>query len=177
MFDLDMLRKAIDEGKFIGEGISRLTIKISDNVVAKMCRFAADTDSQQWAELSFYDKWYDEYSHFMPELYGAVIIPEIHKHIPVLFLEYVTPIEDMTIDEYSMNHFDEEVHWEFMNAVEEFEYHTELGDSSNNSNNWGIKPNGQLCCLDFGLSRDDCCTWSAYNSDGYSCGSYEYSYG
>jgi len=160
MLDFEVLKEAIDNGKYLGQGISRIAFAISDKVVAKKCNNYSG--QQTFNEIEFYERFYDDYQHLMPEMYGYFDI--YGNGHPVLFMERVVPIEEMYVYEYLSNEygFDSDEYNRYADIIDEFEAYTGIGDSSENSNNWGVRANGDLVILDCGWN-ENCNQW--YDSD------------
>lgn len=170
MFDIDMIVKAIDNGEWIGEGVARRGIQISDKVVAKIPLKINTLQTEH--EINFYEFHEEKYGKYMAKMYGYMT--NIPHYGTVIFMEKVQPI-DRTVVSFLIENFKslgDKGNFaleEKIAEIHEFESEVSLVDSSDNHGNWGVNDNGDLVVLDCGISSDpifdDVNTWNRGYSD------------
>ena len=155
MFNTEVLKEAIDNGKYIGSGAARQAMQVSEKVVAKICIKHKTLQSQH--EIAFYEKYEKSYGQFLAKMYGYFNC--FPSYGTVLFMERVEPINQYLYNflekvyeplgdkgKYEMEHL--------LEQINDFEEAVDIRDSSNNSGNWGVNEEGNLVLLDCGISGD-----------------------
>jgi len=155
MFDEQVLQDAIINGKYIGAGAARLTVAISDKVVAKVCHKSRTLQSQH--EIAFYEKYEETHKDFLVKMYGYAY--DFGSYGTVLFMEKVEPLDALIMNflEAVYEPFGDKLKYEMLDMFDkilEFEEAVQLSDSSNNSGNWGVTEDGRVVVLDCGISYD-----------------------
>ena len=166
MFDLERLKQAIDEGVYMGEGIARKTIAISDKIVAKIPKYK--NCMQQAKEIEFYKNFEDSFPSLLPKMYGVI---ELYDNRPIIFMERAKPLRKPVkeyLHKFYLREGREDEYYEWCEEIDYFEHYTNIGDSSSNADNWGMREDGTFVCLDCGMSRDDYYSDDKYY-DYYSC--------
>jgi len=148
MFDLNLIKQAINDGSLLGGGIARKAYALNDYVVVKKYRSEYSQDGQSENEIEFYNDYYDEFKDLMPEMYGYMYLDgEL-----VLFVERVQCINCIIGDFINYE-------WEatrkqrkkILNRIVEFIKTTKVYDCSDNTQNWGITKDGRIVILDCGF--------------------------
>ena len=170
-----------DRNRPSSSGAYRTVAAISDDVVVKYPTNFHNRKAvaQSYTELDFYKmiQGIPEYEELAPKLLGHTTITVEGVDVPILFLEKVTPIEDLLDHLYSLCWNDDTILSNYYSLADihifaemwygstlaknlhynigELEDYTSISDLYGNCGNWGIAADGRIVVIDAGLTYNE----------------------